>query len=405
MTSPLTASRRRSALATLLVGLACAQAACNLGSLDYLQNGTKRDGGFEDGPGTSSPDNVRAGDTFLGTKPDGTSLDDTASEGPIASDSASADGSRLDAVLSDLPVDAQEDTWSDLVTDAFIQDTKDPNGGLPDATGPDIAVPDARANLDLPKPDIPGPDSFVPVPDSWGPEAHPDLYVAQPDSPVLDGPVFDTLPPTDGATSKPSVLLVVGAIPLGTGDTAIQNHLVANGYDVTPTRDNATITTITATVVVISRSVSSSYVGAKYRNVTTPVLVNEYNLFAADMGLVSGDTGTAGSTGATPGADSLDVQAAAGELAAGLSGTINVFKTVQDVTYGVPNAQAILVAALPGQTIKWPIFAYETGAQMYGLVAPARRVGFFFSQTSPPSLTANGWSLFDAAVAWLAKSK
>jgi hypothetical protein len=405
MTSPLTASRRSAPLVILLVGLACAQAACNLGSLDYLQNGTKRDGGVEDSQGTSTQDSVNSGDTFLGTKPDGTSLSDTAIDGPLASDSSGADSSKLDAVLSDLPGDAQEDSGGDLLTDTFIQDAKDPDGALPDGKGPDIAAPDSLANLDLPKPDGPISDRFVPVPDSWVPEAHPDLTITQPDSPSLDSPVLDALAPTDGQAAKPSVLLVVGAIPLGTGDTAIQNHLLANGYDVTPARDNATVTTLTATVVVISRSVSSSSVGTKYRNVATPVLVNEYNLFAADMGLISGDTGTAGSTGATPGADSLDVQPAAGELAAGLSGTINVFKTAQDVTYGVPNAQAILVAALPGQTVKWPIFAYETGAQMYGLVAPARRMGFFFSQTSAPSLTANGWLLFDAAVAWLAKSK
>jgi hypothetical protein len=41
---------------------------------------------------------------------------------------------------------------------------------------------------------------------------------------------------------------------------------------------------------------------------------------------------------------------------------------------------------------------------MFGLVAPARRVASLFSQTSPTSLTASGWLLFDAAVAWLAKS-
>jgi hypothetical protein len=158
-------------------------------------------------------------------------------------------------------------------------------------------------------------------------------------------------------------------------------------------------------VIVISRSISSGNVGTRYRTIAKPVMVNEYNLFDSEMGLVSGATGTAGSTGASPGADSLDVQAAAGELAAELSGTVKVFQAVQDVTYGVPNASAIPVAALTGQPTKLGCFAYETGSQMSGLTAPARRVGFFLSSTSAPSLSTSGWRLFDAAIAWLAKSK
>jgi len=35
---------------------------------------------------------------------------------------------------------------------------------------------------------------------------------------------------------------------------------------------------------------------------------------------------------------------------------------------------------------------------MVGLTAPARRVGFFLSDTATP--TADGWTLSDAAVRW-----
>jgi hypothetical protein len=69
MTSPLTAMRPHFPLVTLLVGLACAQSACNLGSLDYLQNGAaKRDGGLGDGQGTPDQDSTGPGDARLGTK-------------------------------------------------------------------------------------------------------------------------------------------------------------------------------------------------------------------------------------------------------------------------------------------------------------------------------------------------
>ncbi len=318
------------------------------------------DSSVEDGRSTSNQDNTSPDEAPLAGKPDGTVLDAKSIEEPLG---------------------------SDLGTDTFIPDTKSPDGALPDATNPDGAIPDSLSNLDTLKQDGLISDSYVS-------DLPPDLYVAGQDS-------LEVAP--DGPTAKPSVLFVVGAIPLSSADTAIQNHLIANGYDVTLIRDNATVVTVTQTLVVISRSVSPSSVGTKYRNVAKPVLVNEPNLFASDMGFVSGSTGTSGSTGATPGADSVDVQAAAGPLAAGLSGTIKVFNTAQDVTYGVPSATAILVAALPGQT-KYPIFAYETGVQMSGLVAPARRMGFFLSGTDATSLTANGWLLFDAAIAWLAKS-
>lgn len=365
MTAAFSPMRCRLSLFALMVGMACTQADCSLGSLDYLQNGVKQDGGVADNSGLSDPDTSSLSDALLdGTKPDGTTFEAMASEAAIGSD-----GSRLGDVIA-------------TATDAFI-----PDSAVPDTTSLDEAVPDSLFSLDALKLDSPVADSFVP-----GPDTPPDISVGGP----------EVTPNPDGPTAKPSVLFVVGATnPLSAGDTAIQNHLAGNGYEVTLIRDNAS-TTVTQTLVVISRSISSGSVGTKYRNVAKPVLVNEYNLFGSNMGLVSA---TAGSTGGTPGADSLDVQAAVGELAAGLSGTVKVFQTTQDVTYGVPNTQAILVAALTGQTTKWGYFAYETGTQMNGLVAPARRVGFFLSQTSPASLTANGWLLFDAAVAWLAKSK
>ncbi|NJN55415.1 MAG: hypothetical protein HC804_12070 [Anaerolineae bacterium] len=46
------------------------------------------------------------------------------------------------------------------------------------------------------------------------------------------------------------------------------------------------------------------------------------------------------------------------------------------------------------------LFGYETGAAMFGLNAPARRIGFFFSATTGANLNANGWALFDTAVSW-----
>src|SRR5262249_23918269 len=46
------------------------------------------------------------------------------------------------------------------------------------------------------------------------------------------------------------------------------------------------------------------------------------------------------------------------------------------------------------------VFGYEKGAAMFGLSAPARRVGLFLNDTTAAALASNGWRLFDAVVGW-----
>jgi hypothetical protein len=213
---------------------------------------------------------------------------------------------------------------------------------------------------------------------------------AQPDSAIPDSP-----PP------RPSVLLVVGAIPLGTNDVAIQTRLVGKGYDVTLITDAnlPSVTSVTATVVVISRTVTAANV-TKLRTITRPLMVCKPPVFA-DMGFVDGSFLSEGST--LLNYSTLVVSSAAGELAEGLSGTVTVLQAAANLSYGLPNSQALTVASIPGSSNLSSIFAYDTGAQMYNLAAPARRVGFSLGQNDASSLAANGWLLFDAALAWLAK--
>ena len=46
------------------------------------------------------------------------------------------------------------------------------------------------------------------------------------------------------------------------------------------------------------------------------------------------------------------------------------------------------------------IFAYESGAMMVGMQAPARRVGLFHARDAFTYLTDNSAAIFDAAVRW-----
>jgi hypothetical protein len=68
--------------------------------------------------------------------------------------------------------------------------------------------------------------------------------------------------------------------------------------------------------------------------------------------------------------------------------------------WGVPGENAIAVAGLSSDPHKCIIFAYDAGAEMPGLIAPARRVGLFLFRNTANSFTSEGWALFDSAVDW-----
>jgi hypothetical protein len=387
---------------------------------DGLGVGTYAEVGSNQGLDTSAPDTAGSS----GGLPD-VSPPDAALFPSVIDALPDTDSPVLNAVDS-LVVGAGGDVGKDQGRDTFNVDAGSPDSARLDASRPaDVIISppafDALADspgLDSPIPDSQLPDVFLNLDsptnlDSPGPDGpNPDSAI---DSPNLDSANLDS-PGVDSPAANLSALLVVGAAStLVAGDSAVQTRLVNSGYAVTIVHDSnlASITTVTATVVLISRSVSAATVGTKFRDVDRPVLVWEPILFD-DMGFAEGTattdgaaTGNLGYTNQTPGFTTLDISPGAGELAAGLSGTVAVLNAADpEVNYAVTNAQALGVATLPGQPTKWSIFAYETGAQLYGDggVARARRVGFFFSQAAPTNLTDNGWKLFDAAITWLTKS-
>src|ERR1044071_1816948 len=68
--------------------------------------------------------------------------------------------------------------------------------------------------------------------------------------------------------------------------------------------------------------------------------------------------------------------------------------------WGRPGEGAIEIATLENLDEKVLVFGYELCSQMFGLHAPARRVGLFLDQGVVTGLTSAGWALFDAAVDW-----
>jgi glucose/arabinose dehydrogenase len=199
------------------------------------------------------------------------------------------------------------------------------------------------------------------------------------------------------ANLYPYALFVVGSTTLSAADAAARDRLVVGGF-VPVLRSGTAATTADAggkAVVVISSTSNSGDVTTKYRTAVTPVVVWEPLLFD-DLGM----TGAAStSMGTQAGQTQVAIVNAAHPLAAGLSGAATV-SSATTFTWGVPNANAVVVARPPSNATRASIFAYERGAGMVGLPAPGRRVGLFLHDTAAASLTASGRSLVDAALRW-----
>jgi hypothetical protein len=198
------------------------------------------------------------------------------------------------------------------------------------------------------------------------------------------------------APPPPVALFVVGNTTLTPSDSAIRTELLVLGYDVVVKSGPAVLTSdaTNKTLVVISSTITSADVNTKFKNVTVPVLCFENKLYS-QMGMVTSDS----NAGTTTGQTSLNIVFPGHPLAAGLSGTVAVSNSLT-MTWGTPNANAVTIARLAGSSTKAGIFAYDRGAEMPGLVAPARRVGWYFEDLTAGGTLPNGWTLFDAAVRW-----
>lgn len=183
-------------------------------------------------------------------------------------------------------------------------------------------------------------------------------------------------------------------------DTAVQARLLSQGYLVTLISDDNVTPGDAAgmALVYISATADSNIVGTTMRNMPTPVMVSESNLYD-DMGM----------TGPTPGVDygytdslqtAVNIIDPGHPLAGGFSGSVTVYTAQNQMRWGNPNGNAALVGISMDGFNRGLLFGYENGAPMFGLNAPARRIGFFFSATTGANLNANGWALFDAAVSW-----
>jgi hypothetical protein len=90
-------------------------------------------------------------------------------------------------------------------------------------------------------------------------------------------------------------------------------------------------------------------------------------------------------------------------------GDVEVYSPSQEFFWGTPTSAGIRIAHLTGQPDRVAYFAYDKGAMMEGLAAPAKRVQFFHASHSPDPidrnlyLNANGLKLLGATIDWCLK--
>lgn len=206
--------------------------------------------------------------------------------------------------------------------------------------------------------------------------------------------------------NPPAVLFVSSANPpTDAGDIAVVNRLEGQGFLVTVVDDNVSDTAQSdgKALVVISSTVGSGNVAAKFTDVVVPVINWEEAIF--DDLKMTGDSGAdPDHHGSTGGLTQIDILNASHPLAAGLSGTVTVTSSPQTMSWGVSDANptnAIVVAQVAGDPTKWAIWAYDKGGTLFdGTAAAERRVGFFFNAGSVNATTPDGFKLFDAALNW-----
>ncbi len=205
-------------------------------------------------------------------------------------------------------------------------------------------------------------------------------------------------------TPAPQAVLVIGtaSIPtLNASDAAVKARLETNGWQVTVVQA-PTSTTASADgkqLIVVSSTVASGDVAAKFRDVPIPVVMWEQAV--QDDFRLTLDTATDHNTAV--GQTQLNVVNATHPLAGGLTAGVKTVSTAPvDFSWGVPSSNAVVIATVADNPAQAVIYGYDKDSFLIDGTtrAPARRVMFFMSDNAYATATAEATTLFDAAVAW-----
>ncbi len=210
----------------------------------------------------------------------------------------------------------------------------------------------------------------------------------------------DTAGQGGGGGGSTEILFVVkNPASLEPGETAVQTHLVNDGWTVTLADDDTTVAADAngKAAVLISQAVAGAAVGNEFAATATPVMVWKPGIYD-DMGLVA----TSSDYGTTSTQTQVDIADPNHPIATGLTGTVSVYSSAKKTTWGQPAQDADIIATTPGATNDVTIFAYDTGDTLAdATTANGKRVGFYLDTNGANVATNDGWTLFDNTIDWL----
>lgn len=244
------------------------------------------------------------------------------------------------------------------------------------------------------------------------------------------------------APEKPRILFVANdGLSPGNADADLMDYLDANGYVSVPfTSAGSTPDGLRAAAasgvksVFISETIGSTSVvdpaGAgtgvfSLKDTDIPVISFEAYMFDNADWVKRTDDGSNdfinwGNTGRSEveaiglgdALDSMQIRKSDHPIAGGLSGKVKVYGQPYSLTFGVPSADADVVASVNPDGSYPTIFVYEKGDKLVdGSIAPNKRIGLFLGQAANPNanttfdfanLTADGRKLFLNTVAYTA---
>ncbi|MEZ4674091.1 MAG: S8 family serine peptidase [Caldilineaceae bacterium] len=209
----------------------------------------------------------------------------------------------------------------------------------------------------------------------------------------LDG---DGVSNTAPACLNKDILFIGSRRPLVPRDQILAERLTQLGFQVVIRNqyESRTSDAQDKALVIISDSAWSPWINTKYRSVATPVLTWGGALYD-DLGMTTAKESDYGVSARHTAVQMFD---RTHPIANSFSGTVAVTADPTSFFWGKPGTEATKIAVLPDKEDTALIFAYESGAQMVGLTAPGRRIGF--PNGIGARFTEEGWQLFLSAVQW-----
>lgn len=204
------------------------------------------------------------------------------------------------------------------------------------------------------------------------------------------------------AAANPVLFVVSDPFALSAGDTAVVGRLNNLGHTVTLVDDNLSQTSdsVGKDLVIVSSTVTSGNVLAKYLNIAIPVINYEAAVYDNMLMTTDVDGVTRGTIGTQT---DLFITAVNHPITIGIAtGVQTVMTAPETFTFGVPAASADILATLAGDQTKAAIFVYEQGDLLIDGTTPAagRRIGFFLQDNTANVLNPTGGLLFDRAVGY-----